>query len=287
MECEMKFNGRNISISPKAQLGRNVKIGDNATIYDGVEVGDDSIICNDAVLGEPVSDYYENPDYSNPTTVIGAGALIRSHTIIYAGCEIGEGLSTGHGACIREYTMIGKHCLVGANCFLMGKLRLGNYCRLHSFIGIAQNWSLGDFVFIYPFVTMTDDPWPPSNDTVAGSIGNYSQVATHAVLLPGVHIGENCLIGAHSMVSKNIPSFSLAVGNPARVLMDIRKYTAGGKENLYPWMTRFDRGMPWSGIGFEAWSQQNRIDDQIAFQFDRGIVGQDDVTTAQLHSSLQ
>ena len=283
----MKFNGRNVSISPKAQLGRNVKIGDNTAIYDGVEIGDDSIICNDVALGEPLSDYYDNPDYCNPSTVIGEGALIRSHTIIYAGCQIGKGLSTGHGACVREYTTIGEHCLVGASCFLMGRLRLGNYCRLHSFVGIAQKWSLGNFVFIYPFVTMTDDPWPPSNDTVAGSIGDYSQVATHAVLLPGVNIGENCLIGAHAMVSKDIPSFSLAVGNPARVLMDIRRYAANGKESLYPWMTRFDRGMPWSGIGFEAWSKRNHIQDQIPLRLDGGQVGQDEMGSAQFHPPLQ
>lgn len=283
----MKFNGRNISISPNAHLGRNVKIGDNAAIYDGVEIGDDSIICNDAVLGEPLNEYYEDPDYRNPRTVIGTGALIRSHTVIYAGCEIGKGFSAGHGACIREYTTIGDECHVGASCFLMGKLKIGNYCRLKSFVGIAQNWTLGDFVFIYPYVTMTDDPWPPSNDTVAGSIGDYTQVAAHAVLLPGTHIGENCLIGAHSMVSKDIAPFSMAVGNPAKVLMDIRKFEANGKDSLYPWMTRFDRGMPWSGIGFEAWSKRNHLQDQIPLRLDGSQVGRDDMGSGQFHPPLQ
>lgn len=82
----MKFNNRNVFISPKAKIGQNIKIGDNATIYDNVEIGDNVIISNDCVIGEPLGKYYENIEaYHNPVTVIGNGALIRSHAIIYAG----------------------------------------------------------------------------------------------------------------------------------------------------------------------------------------------------------
>lgn len=256
----MKFNGRNVLIRPSARIGRNVRIGDNATIYDNVEIGDDATICNDAILGEPLADYYTNPSYQNPRTVIGAGALIRSHTMIYAGCSIGEAFSTGHHAIIREFTKIGHHSLVGAFCLLMGDLEIGNYTRLHAFVGMAKQWSLGDFVFAYPYTTFTDDPYPPSNDVVGGRIDNYAQIASHAVLMPGIHIGENCLVGANAVVSKDIPPYSLAVGNPARIVKDVREYEARGKTNLYPWMARFDRGMPWAGIGYEAWLEQQKAD---------------------------
>lgn len=256
----MKFNGRNVFISPTAKLGRNVRIGDNTTIYDYVEIGDNSTICNDVVLGEPLADYYVNPQYRNPPTVIGEGAMIRSHTLIYAGCEIGNNFSTGHRASIREFTHIGHHCMVGTLCDLQGYMRMGNYCRLHSYVHISQTTTLGDFVFIYPFVVMTDDPYPPSDDRAGASIGNYTQVAVHCVILPGVAIGEHCLIGASSVVNRPVPSYSLAVGSPAKVLMDVRDYSARGKRNLYPWMPRFERGMPWAGMGFEDWAAQ-QIDD--------------------------
>ena len=84
----MKFNARNVYISPKAKIGRNVKIGDNATIYDNVEIGDNTIVCNDVVLGEPLNLYYSDPEYQNPPCVIGSDSIIRSHSIIYAGCTI-------------------------------------------------------------------------------------------------------------------------------------------------------------------------------------------------------
>jgi len=252
----MKFNGRNVHISPSAKLGSNVRVGDNTVIYDGVEIGDDSIICNDAVLGEPLNDYYHDTAYQNPPLIIGARALIRSHSIIYAGSTIGNDFSAGHRVTIRENTTIGEHCSLGTLSDIEGYARLGNYCRLHSNVHISQTSSLDDFVFMYPFSVMTNDPYPPSSDFRGGHIDSYTQVGVHAVILPGVHIGENCLIGAGSVVSKALPAFSLAKGDPARVVMDVRKYVAMGKGKPYPWMNRFDRGMPWEGIGFDAWRRQ-------------------------------
>ena len=75
----MKFNNKNVNISPSASIGKNVKIGDNTVIYDNVIIGDDSIICNNCIIGEPLNSYYEYPDtYENPTTVIGKKSLIHS-----------------------------------------------------------------------------------------------------------------------------------------------------------------------------------------------------------------
>jgi acetyltransferase-like isoleucine patch superfamily enzyme len=252
----MKFNGKNVYVSPLAHLGKNVRIGDNSSIYDGVEIGDDCIICNDTVIGEPLTDYYYDTNYKNPPTVIGAGSLIRSNSIIYAGCRIGRNFASGHRVTIREKTTIGEHCSIGTQSDIQGYVRIGNYCRLHSNVHISQTSSLGDFVFMYPYSVMTNDPYPPSEDIQGGQIESFTQVGVHAVILPGVNIGENCLIGANSLVSKSVPPFSLANGNPAQVVMDVRKYVAMGKGKPYPWMTRFERGMPWAGVGFEAWSNQ-------------------------------
>lgn len=253
----MKFDRRNIFVHPQVKLGRNVRIGDNSSIYEGVEIGDDSIICNDCVIGEPLAAYYRDPAYTNPRTVIGAGSLIRSHSIIYAGCMIGPGFSSGHRITIRENTTIGEHCSIGTLSDIQGDVRIGKYCRLHSNVHISQTSSIGDFVFLYPFAVMTNDPCPPSEDVHGGHIGSYTQVCVHAVILPGVQVGENCLIGANSVVSRNLPDFSLATGDPAKVVMDLRNYIVMGKGKPYPWMTRFSRGMPWEGVGYEAWKEEN------------------------------
>jgi acetyltransferase-like isoleucine patch superfamily enzyme len=253
----MVFNNRNVYISPKSKIGQNVRIGDNTAIYDNVEIGDNSVICNDCVLGEPLAAYYQGKSYENPPTRIGRDSLIRSHAIIYAGCEIGEGFSSGHRITIREESVIGEHCSIGTLSDLQGNVTLGKYCRLHSNVHISQTCSLGDFVFMYPYSVMTNDPYPPSEDIKGGHISDYTQVGVHAVILPGVRVGQNCLIGANTVVNKNLQEFSLAMGDPMRVVMDVRKYIALGKGKPYPWMQRFDRGMPWQGLGYDVWAQQN------------------------------
>jgi len=252
----MKFNGRNVFVSTKAKIGDNVRIGDNCTIYDNVEIGSNATICNDTVLGEPLACYYHDDSYVNPPTLIGANSIIRSHAIIYAGCRIGPNFSTGHRITIRENTTIGVGCSVGTLSDLQGEVKLGDYCRLHSNVHLAQQSVVGDFVFLYPYVVMTNDPYPPSTDMRGGFIGNYTQVGVHAVILPGVNVGENCLIGANTVVNKRLPDYSLAMGDPVKVVMDVRKYVAMGKGNPYPWMKRFDRGMPWEGVGYEVWMQK-------------------------------
>jgi acetyltransferase-like isoleucine patch superfamily enzyme len=247
--------GRNSYISPSAKLGRNVRIGPNTTIYDHAEIGDDSVICGNVTIGEPLNDYYHSGSYQNPPTVIGPGSTIRSHSVVYAGCKIGEGFSAGHHVLIRSDTVIGKHCSVGSLSDIEGEVTIGNHCRLHSNIHISQTSSMGDCVWMFPFSVITNDPYPPSHDIKGSHIGNYSLLCVHAIVLAGLRVGENCLIGANTVLNKNLPDFSLANGSPLKVL-DIRTYVALGKGKVYPWMNRFERGMPWEGIGYAAWAKR-------------------------------
>jgi acetyltransferase-like isoleucine patch superfamily enzyme len=252
----MKFNNRNVYISPSAVLGKNVKIGDNASIYDNVTIGDNTIISNDCVIGEPLSEYYTDDAYKNPETIIGSDSLVRSHAIIYAGSAIGESFSCGHRVTIREYSIIGKHCRIGTVSDLQGHLQIGDYCWLHSNVHIGQQSKIGNFVFIYPYVVFTNDPTPPSNICIGPTVGDYSQVAVFSVLLPGVKIGTHCLIGAGSVVGKDVPDFQLALGSPAKNVKDVREIKSRETgASHYPWAYRFDRGMPWQNKDFDAWEK--------------------------------
>jgi acetyltransferase-like isoleucine patch superfamily enzyme len=249
----MMFNDLNVRVSPKASIGKNVRIGDNTIIFDNVVIEDNVTIAHNCVIGEPLNDYYSNNEYNNPVTVIGANSLIRSHAIIYAGNKLGENVSTGHRVTLRENNLIGHHTVIGTLSDVQGNVTIGQYCRLYSNVHISSLSVIGDFVSLYPYVVMTNDPYPPSDDQKGGTIDDYTQVGAHSVILSAVKVGKNCLIGANSSVTKNIPEFSLAMGDPARIVMDIRKYVVLGKGRLYPWMYRFSRGMPWEKEGYEAW----------------------------------
>lgn len=250
----MKFNN-NYKIGKNVKMGNNVRIGDDTVIYDNVVVRDNTIIANNCVIGEPLNDYYYNEDYSNPETIIGANSLIRSHSILYAGSIFGNGLQTGHRVTIRENTIMGEHCSVGTLSDIQGDVKFGNYCRLHSNVHICKGSTIGDFVFIYPYVVLTNDPTPPSNICIGVSIGNYSQITAGSLIMPGVKIGENCLVAAGSVVTKNVEDFSLVLGCPAKFKCDVREIESRmekGKK-YYPWMYHFDRGMPWKDIGYDEW----------------------------------
>lgn len=250
-----KFTGRNVQISPSAKIGNNVKIGDNTVIYDNVEIGDNTIICNDCVIGEPLNAYYDDiENYENPRTIIGAHSLIRSHCIIYADSVFGDYLQTGHRVTLREKIKMGCHCSIGTLSDLQGHSEFGNYVRMHSNVHIGHCSKIGNYCWIYPYTVFTNDPTPPSEICVGPTVGDYSIVATHCLLLPGVKIGEHCLIGACTMVSKNVADYQVVVGSPGKAVKDIRdvKDRETGKSH-YPWPYRFDRAMPWKGQDYEEW----------------------------------
>ena len=217
----MKFNNRNVSISPGATIEENVRIGDNCIIYDNVRIGKNSVISNDCVLGEPLKDYYYTEDYINPPLIIGENALLRSHCIIYAGSNIGNNFNTGHRVTIRENTTIGNHCRIGTLSDLQGYLSIGNYCWLHSNVHIGQQSTIGNYVFIYPYVVFTNDPHPPSAVCIGPEVDDFSQIAVFSVLLPGVKIGKHVLIGANTVVSKNVEDYQLFLGNPGKAIKDV------------------------------------------------------------------
>ncbi|REL38639.1 N-acetyltransferase [Rhodohalobacter sp. SW132] len=254
----MKFEGRNVFISDKAKIGKNVKIGDNSSIYDNAHIGDNSIVADGCAIGEPINDYYTNEEYVNATTFIGEGALIRSKSIIYCGCKIGKNLSTGHRVTIREESVIGDNCRIGTLCDLQGKLEIGNYTWLHSNVHIGQESKIGNYVFIYPYVVFTNDPTPPSDLCMGPTVDDYTQIAVYSVLLPDIKIGKHCLIGAGSLVGKDIGDYKLAIGSPAKIVKDVREIKSREDENShYPWPYNFERGMPWEGIGYDKWKNHD------------------------------
>src|SRR6185312_13093704 len=245
----MKFNNRNILISPSAKIASKVKIGDNTVIYDNVEIGEGTIIANDCVIGEPLNDYYHNKDYQNPVTKIGKNSLIRSHAIIYASVDLGNGFSSGHRITMRENTKFGKSGRVGTLCDIQGYTTFGDYCWLHSNVHIPQQSTIGNYVFIYPYVVFTNDPHPPSRICIGPTIGDYTQIAVGAKILPGVQVGKHALIGVNSVVRYPVNDYEVVEGNPAKKLCDIRviRSRSNPDKAYYPWPYNFDRGMPWEG----------------------------------------
>ncbi len=257
--------GKNVIIKENVILGDNINIGDNVyfdancIIRDNVTIGNNSTIGANCIIGEYQMDFYTNGRKSayHPLT-IGENDLIRSGTIIYGDCVIGNDFQTGHMVSIREKANIGNHVSVGTLSDIQGFCEIGNYVRMHSYCHIAQKTVIEDYVWLFPRVTFTNDPTPPSDRLIGATVKSFAVISTGSTILPGVTIEGDSLIAAGATVVKDVKAFSVVGGVPGKVIGDIRNiknHFTG--EQVYPWRYSFKRGMPWQDCGYEAWDEAN------------------------------
>lgn len=233
----------NSSISTKAVIGENVTIGNFCTIHDNVFINDNSTIEDYCTIG------YPTPLAEGKPLVIGKNALIRSYSLFYQGSTFGANLRTGHRVTVRENTIAGDDLQIGTLCDIQGYCEIADYVRMHSNVHIGQKSKIHDFVWIFPYTVLTNDPHPPSDGFLTGpEICEYAVIATMTCILPGVKVGRHALVGAHSLVIKDVPERMVVGGVPAKPLCrveDIKLKDNSGR-SAYPWPSHFRRGYPQS-----------------------------------------
>jgi acetyltransferase-like isoleucine patch superfamily enzyme len=205
-------------------------------IYPNVEVGEGTVIHEGATVGEPP----RGSVAGERTTKIGAGGVVRSGTVIYAGAIIGDRFSSGHGALIREDNVIGDDCSIGTNAVLEVGNRIGNGTRVHSGC-FLENTTLGERVFLAPHVVFTDDPHPMCprylECVLGATVADDVSIGANATILPGVKIGAGSLIGAGSVVTKDVEAGSVVAGTPAVRIKAVAELVCfkGFYERPYEW----------------------------------------------------
>ena len=117
---------------------------------------------------------------------------------------------------------------------------------MHSKIHMGKGTKIGNFVWVFPCVVLTNDPCPPSNLFFGVTIEDYAVIAAKALILPGVNIGTHSLVGAHSLVKNDVLPYQVVAGYPARRICDTStiKLKDGSGGNAYPWPRHFHRGYP-------------------------------------------
>lgn len=240
-------------VSKSASIGDNTTIGAYSIIHDNVVIGDHCQIDSFCELG------YPTPLASGTPLQIGAQSVIRSHSVFYEGSVFGEELSTGHRVTIREGVSAGKNLQVGTLSDLQGDCVIGDYVRFHSNVHIGKASKIGNFVWIFPYCVLTNDPHPPSNITQGATIEDYAVIATMTTLLPGVTVGKDSLVAAHSCVSKAVEPNTVVGGSPAKHLCmtSAIKLKDGSNSPAYPWINHFHRGYPESIVN--EWLSQLSI----------------------------
>jgi acetyltransferase-like isoleucine patch superfamily enzyme len=195
----------NYIIYPNVKLGKNVRIGE---------------FC---IIGLPPKGKSEG----EIETVIGDNSEIRSNTVIYAGNIIGSNFQTGHHVMIREDNWIGNNVSVGTGSCIEHHIEIKDGVRIHSRVFIPEYSLLEEECWLGPGVVLTNAKYPRSvgvKQSLKGAhVCRRAKIGANVTLLPGLEIGENCLVGAGSVVVKDVPPGKIVVGNPAKIIGDIKE----------------------------------------------------------------
>jgi acetyltransferase-like isoleucine patch superfamily enzyme len=147
--------------------------------------------------------------------------LLRSHTVIYPGARIGLHFTTGNGAQIHACA-IGERVTVGSLSVVEADVVICDNVTIHTGAFICSNTIIYADVWIGPHVTIVNTKYPHTEtshqERLHPVIGARARIGGGAVILPGVTVGEDALVGAGAVVTKNVPDGAVVVGNPACLL---------------------------------------------------------------------
>jgi acetyltransferase-like isoleucine patch superfamily enzyme len=143
--------------------------------------------------------------------------------------SIGEGTKIWNNCQICRNAVIGRNCTLGKNVYIGPEVKIGNNVKIQNNVSIYYGVTVEGGVFIGPHVVFSNDKYPRAinEDNTVKKNGDWklertivkygSSVGANSTILPGLTIGEYSMVGSGSVVTKDIPDFSLVYGNPAKI----------------------------------------------------------------------
>lgn len=190
-----------------------------AIVHPGVRLGKNVVIEDFCIIGAPFAGFAGEP------TVIGDNAVIRSHTVIYAGNVIGNNFQTGNKANIRELNRIGDDVSIGTLSVVEHHVQIEDGVRIHTQAFVPEYCVLKRGAWLGPGVTLTNAKYPKHPDAkqnLAGvTVGENAKIGANATVLPGVTIGAGALVGAGSLVAQDVPAGMVVKGAPAKAFRPV------------------------------------------------------------------
>jgi acetyltransferase-like isoleucine patch superfamily enzyme len=134
--------------------------------------------------------------------------------------SIGENTSIWQFAVILPGAVIGDDCNINAHCFIENHVKIGNRVTIKCGVYIWDGITIEDDVFVGPSVTFVNNNHPRSKVYPAEHVGPYiekgASIGANSTILGEIRLGRYSMIGAGSVLTKNVPNNTLWAGNPAR-----------------------------------------------------------------------
>ena len=149
--------------------------------------------------------------------------------VIDPGCKIGKGAKIWHFSHVMPNCVIGENCNIGQNCVVFPEVILGKNVKVQNNVSIYTGVTCDDDVFLGPSMVFTNIINPRSAVVRRGQyskthVGKGASIGANATIVCGHDVGEYAFIGAGAVVTKNVPAYSLWVGNPARQIGWMSEY---------------------------------------------------------------
>ena len=206
----------------------NAEIAPSAIVYPGTVIGDGCKILDGAVVGKQpsLSPRSTAKREDLPPLELGAGTIVSTGAIVFAGTRIGERVIVGDQACVRERCEVGDDAVIGRGTLVENDTTIGALTRIQAMAYITAYSTLEEQVFVAPCVVTTNDNFMGRTEKRHAlrrgpTIRRGARIGGAAVLLPGIEIGEEAFVGAGAVVVDDVPPRVMVVGNPARVLRDV------------------------------------------------------------------
>lgn len=219
--------GTYVHIGPGVSIGKGSRVGSFVVIHAGTTIGENVLVSDNSVIGKlPMKAAISTLKAAElPPAAISDDCIIGASSVIYSGSRLGRGVMVADQAAVREDVEIGDFTIVGRGVVVENHSRVGRYVKIETNAYVTAHTTIEDRCFIAPMVAMANDNFLGRTEerfkhTKGPHIKKGARIGTNATLMPGVVIGEDAVVGAGSVVKRDVPPRMVVAGVPAGQVKD-------------------------------------------------------------------
>ena len=219
--------GMNVVIYSGAIIEEEVILGNGVVVHNNVRVGRGTVVHDNAVLGrapQVAGIIQRMPKRELSRLEIGQHCSIGANVVLYVGTTIGDDTLIGDLTSIREECKIGKHVVIGRGVMLNYNIEIRDRARIMDTSHFGGDVTIEEDVFVGPHVCTANDNTlglRPGVVRRGPHLCRGASIGIGVILLAGITVGEQAIVGAGALVTKDVPARKIVVGMPAKITGDV------------------------------------------------------------------